>query len=134
MCPPTFTTPRQAVSQWRVEEWIEPDGVHSEALHIIEFADDAFQVTYAIAVGIAECLGIDLVKHGVFRPFRHFGDFILARDCLCGCRQRQCRDSNHNRFFDVVHILLLGLACEMEPRIASLALRPFHIANIAIIS
>ena len=38
------------IQEWRIEEGIEPDGIDTETLHIIEFADDALQIAYAVAI------------------------------------------------------------------------------------
>ena len=39
-----------SIIERRVEEWIEPNGINTETLHIIQLADDALQVAYAIAI------------------------------------------------------------------------------------
>ena len=67
----------------RVEEGIKPDGIHAEALHIVEFADDTLNITNAIAVGVAESLRVDLIEYRILGPFRHFRYLILTCDGLC---------------------------------------------------
>ena len=41
----------------------EPDGVHAQLLQIVQLACDAGQVADAVAVGIHEAAGVDLVDH-----------------------------------------------------------------------
>ena len=65
-----------------VEEGIKPDGIHAEALHIVEFADDALDIADTIAVRVAEGLWIDLVEYRILRPIGHFGYLILTSDGL----------------------------------------------------
>lgn len=54
-------------------EWVEPKGVGTEALDVIEFGGDAGQVTDTIAIGVEKSLGIDLVKNGGADPVRNGG-------------------------------------------------------------
>ena len=80
-----------SIMEGRVEEGIEPDGIHSKAFHVVELADDALQVADAVTVGVAKSLWIDLVKHRILRPVRHFRYFILTSNRLC----RQAQHDSH---------------------------------------
>ena len=87
----------------RIEERVKPNGIHTKTLHIVQFADDALNITDTIAVGIAERLRIDLVKHGILCPFWYFGHFIFARDCLrCGTKREDCY-KEQDQFSEVYH-------------------------------
>ena len=66
-----------------IEEGVEPDGIHAEALHVVEFTDDALDVSDAVAIGVAESLRIDLVEYRIFGPVGHSRYFILSCDGLC---------------------------------------------------
>ena len=68
------------VVERRIEPRIDPDGVHAEALDVIQLLDDARQVADAVAVGIIERLRINLIHHGVVHPFRAGRDDVLAGD------------------------------------------------------
>lgn len=92
----------------RIEEGVKPDGIYAKTLHVVQFADDALDVADTVAVGIAERLRIDLVEHGILRPFRHLGHFITARDGLrMGCQcQHGCTEQKES--FDIHgHVLLV---------------------------
>ena len=71
------------IHEGRVEEWIEPNGIDAEALHIVEFADDALQVADAVAVRITERLRINLIEHRILCPLGHLRYFILTGNRLC---------------------------------------------------
>jgi hypothetical protein len=44
----------------------QPDHVDPEALDVVELGDDAFEVAYAVAVGVFERAWVDLVDDGLF--------------------------------------------------------------------
>lgn len=96
------------IIEGRIKKGIKPDGIYAKTLHVVQFADDALDVADTVAVGIAERLRIDLVKHGILRPFRHLGHFITARDGLrMGCQcQHGCAEQKES--FDIHgHVLLV---------------------------
>ena len=68
------------VVERRIEERIQPDRVDAQALHIVQLRDDPRQIADAVAVGIEEGLGIDLVDDGVMDPRRAVRDDIPAGD------------------------------------------------------
>jgi hypothetical protein len=53
------------------EAGVEPDGVDTERGDVVEPPDDPAQVTDAVAVGVGEGLGVDLVQDGVAQPVGH---------------------------------------------------------------
>ena len=53
------------VHERRIIYGIEPYGVASETLDIIELQRDAAQVAYAVGIGIVKALGIYLIKNTV---------------------------------------------------------------------
>jgi len=50
----------------RVVMRTQPDHVDPEALDVVELGDDAFEVAYAVAVGVFERAWVDLVDDGLF--------------------------------------------------------------------
>src|SRR5215469_16729019 len=60
-----------------IVHWTYPDGIDSQRLDIVELADYSGQITNAIAVGVLEAGGIDLVNCGFLPPSlcdRHDGN------------------------------------------------------------
>ena len=49
----------------RGEEGVEPDMIHPQRGDVVDLLNDAAQVAYAVAGGVAEGLGIDLVDDAV---------------------------------------------------------------------
>jgi hypothetical protein len=56
------------ISHRRLEEWRDPDRIHTEARHIVEPLDDARQIAHAIAVRVEKAARIDLVDDGTAPP------------------------------------------------------------------
>ena len=65
-------------------EGVEPDVVHAEGGDVGDFVDDAAQIPHAVAVGVSEGLGIDLIDDGVVE-----GHAVCSRG-LCLRRRPQC--------------------------------------------
>ena len=58
------------IEKRRFEKRIDPESVHTETFYIIQFLDDAIQVTDAVSIGIQKCLRINLIKYGIVQIFR----------------------------------------------------------------
>ena len=52
----------------RVVMRAQPDHVDPEALDVVKLGDDAFEIAYAVAVGVFERAWVDLVDNGLFPP------------------------------------------------------------------
>ena len=46
----------------------EPDDVHAQLAQVVQAAGDAGKVAYAVAVGVLEAAGVDLVDHALLPP------------------------------------------------------------------
>ncbi len=68
----------------RGEERGEPDGVDAELGEVVEACRDAGQVAHAVAVGVRERTGVDLVDHGRAPPLGARGD------AAAHCRAHSC--------------------------------------------
>ncbi len=68
------------IAEGRLEERVDPDPVHAQALDVVQLLEDALQVADAVSVRVEERLRIDLVEHGLVEPGRAGGDSDLARD------------------------------------------------------
>ena len=63
----------------------EPDHVHAKLLQIVQFGDNAGNITDAVSVGIIEAFRIDLICHFVMPPFfRH--SMYLFYGCAASLR------------------------------------------------
>jgi len=54
----------------RDEARVQPYGIHTELAQVVELLNDAGDIADAIAVGVVEALGVDLIEDCVFQPFR----------------------------------------------------------------
>ena len=61
------------VSEGRQEAGIDPQSVESQFFDVIQFADDAPEISDSVGVGIQEGLGINLIKNGIVQPLGHKG-------------------------------------------------------------
>ncbi len=59
-----------AVAQRRGVERQHPDAVHAEPLQVVELLDQPAEVARAVAVGVEERAGVDLVEDGRLEPVR----------------------------------------------------------------
>ena len=55
----------------RVKTGIQPDGIASKLLDIVEFSDDSRQVPDSVPVAVAERLRIYFIKDCIVQPLRH---------------------------------------------------------------
>ena len=59
------------VDERRREARVEPDRVDAQRAQVVEVVDHAAEVADAVAVGVGERLGVDLVQHGIGQPVVH---------------------------------------------------------------
>jgi hypothetical protein len=60
------------IGEWAHVYRAEPDDIGAEVLDVVELAEDAREVTDAVAVGVKEGDGIDLVHDGGLPPGRRW--------------------------------------------------------------
>lgn len=65
---------------------IQPDHIDAEALDIVEFGDDAFQIAYTVAIIVFEAAGVDLVDDCFFPPFTLRVRGVCGIRVVCGIR------------------------------------------------
>jgi hypothetical protein len=70
----------------------QPQHIHAQAGEVVEVGDDATQVAHAVAVGVGEASGIDLVHHGALPPkIRHGSSVTRGRGPKPGKPARAAR-------------------------------------------
>jgi len=56
------------VGHGRLEERRNPDGIHAKGFHIRELLADTLQIADAVAVGVTEAAGVNLVNDAIAPP------------------------------------------------------------------
>ena len=81
----------------RLKDWIEPEGVHTQRLDVIQLGSDTRQIANTIAISIHIGRWINLIEKCITQPSRSLLLFCLSRKC--GCRQ----GSNQQHFIHSFH-------------------------------
>ena len=55
-----------------------PNGVHAQALDVIQFGGDPCQIPFAVSVTVEKTAGIDLVEYGILPPVAVFVTHYLT--------------------------------------------------------
>ena len=53
------------IHKWGYEAGVDPDGVASQILDIIQLADDTLKVADTVGIGVQEGLGVNLIEYCV---------------------------------------------------------------------
>ena len=81
----------------RLKDRIEPEGVHTQRLDVIQLGSDTRQIANTIAISIHIGRWINLIEKCITQPSRSLLLFCLSRKC--GCRQ----SSNQQHFIHSFH-------------------------------
>jgi len=91
------TVASKSVKPSRLKDRIEPEGVHTQRLDVIQLGSDTRQITNTIAISIHIGRWINLIEKCITQPSRSLLLFCLNRKC--GCRQ----SSNQQHFIHSFH-------------------------------
>ena len=81
----------------RLKDRIEPEGVHTQRLDVIQLGSDTRQIANTVAIRIHIGRWINLIEKSITQPSRSLLLFCLNRKC--GCRQSR----NQQHFFHSFH-------------------------------
>ena len=75
---------------WRIIHGTDPNGINTDGSDVVEFGNYAIEIANAVAVGVFEACGVDLVDDAVLPPLAlgdcHYCDRrrIVRTDCAVG--------------------------------------------------